>query len=148
MCHPSAVDASKTRKPGGDGRLEEFMTGRRLTGGAMLCLMALLAGRGAFSSTETPSAPATPKGFVGGQAAAYGGFSNAYNGPLRNQPITLVDSDSHVIATTKTDSQGNYLLVAAAGTYRVTGDHCSQAVHVVHVKAATTQQLDLICQMR
>jgi hypothetical protein len=72
----------------------------------------------------------------------------AGHGPIAGQVVSLVDGAGHVVASTKTDRQGHYTLSAAPGRYRVVGDVCDQAVHVVSLEQGTTTSLDMSCQMR
>ena len=93
--------------------------------------------------------PATPAdGQLAGQVAAYGGPLQAKNGPVSGQTVALIDAAQRVIATTKTDDQGRFALSAPPGTYTLTGDLCSQAVHVVTIQSASAQTLNLVCQRR
>jgi len=104
-----------------------------------LCLLTACSG---------PSNHTSATGALHGQVVAYGGPIGAQNGPLPGQTVGLVDDAGHVVASTRTDARGNYLLSVAPGLYRVLGEVCSQAVHHVTIVAGQDKRLDLVCQMR
>ncbi len=106
----------------------------------------ILCGALVAACSAHPAAPAD--GLLKGQVAAYGGPLQAKSGPVSGQTVALTDASQRVIATTKTDGQGLFSLSAPPGTYTVTGDVCSQAVHVVTIQSASAQTLDLVCQRR
>ena len=103
---------------------------------------------GLLTACTGPSNHTPATGVLHGQVAAYGGPIGARNGPSAGQTVALVDEAGHVVASTRTDASGNYLLSVRPGLYRVLGDVCSQAVHHVTVVAGQDKRLDLVCEMR